>query len=43
MGSEEALGTWLAEASVLPEGALQVLADSDALLHAEMNRVMVAS
>ena len=41
LGSVEALGMWPAQAVVLPERALHVLAGSDALLHAEMNRVMI--
>ena len=43
LGIVEALGMWPAKASVLPEGALHVLAGSDTLPHAEMNRVMIAS
>ena len=42
LGSVEALGMWPAHATVLPEHALHVLIGSDALLHAEMNRVMIA-
>ena len=42
LGSVEALGRWPAEASVLSKGALPVLAGSGTLLHAEVNRVMIA-